>query len=111
MCKDMSLSLFVRKSVAFCSLAAILPGVLLAQGTLLPLDSEFGLTPGARGGQVLPRVAISAAGGCAGWQGREADGGGFGIRAGALDSSLRSAQRPFRINQFGRGDQENPQVA
>lgn len=107
----MSLSLLLRKSVAFCCFSLLLPAVLSAQTGFVANGAEQAIGGPLPGDQMEPRAAVNSTGGFLVWQDNFADGDGLGIRAVALDNHFVRSQAPFRINQIGAGDQENPQVA
>ena len=67
-----------------------------------------GLLPGD---QVFPQIAISSSGGYLVWQDNVTDGDGLGISALRLNSNLSGTLGVFRVNEQGRGDQQNPKVA
>jgi hypothetical protein len=72
---------------------------------------EYSLVGALPGDQVHPDLAIGSSGGYVVWQDNVTDGSGFGISARRLDSTLSGELAPFRVNQTGTGNQENPRVA
>lgn len=77
---------------------------------LSPLAGESPLSGPLPGDQVFPAVAVGTAGGYVVWQDNVTDGDGWGISALRLNNNLSGSQAPFRVNQTGAGNQENPRV-
>lgn len=107
----MSLSLFARKAVVCGSLAGLCTTLLTAQPAYLPLGNELPIAGILPGDQSHPRASVNANGGFVVWDDNATDGSGLGIKAVGLDTFLQAAQKPFRVNFKGAGDQEEPQVA
>lgn len=105
----MSFSSLVRKLA--CSLATVVPGVVLAQSGFGPLGGEYAIVGALPGDQVSPALSVKADGGYIVWQDNATDGDGWGISARVLDSSLQGALAPFRVNGTSKADQENARVA
>jgi hypothetical protein len=83
-----------------------------AELTFTSQEAEFGLTRGMSGDQVYPQVRYHGTSGYVVWQDNATDGDGSGISARLLNNYLSPvAQRTFRVNQLGAGDQEKPQLA
>ena len=106
------LALLRQKIRLFAGLAA-LAGCVSAGGqtTFPPLAGESPLSGPLPGDQVFPSVAIGPTGGYVVWQDNVTDGDGWGISALRLNNNLSGSQAPFRVNQTGAGNQENPRVA
>lgn len=106
------LALFSQTTRLLAGLAALVAGVSASgQTSFPPLAGESPLTGALAGDQVFPSVAIGATGGYVVWQDNVTDGDGWGISALRLDANLSGSQAPFRVNQVGAGNQENPRVA
>jgi len=108
--------MFCRSTL--CSLAAFLGGIFLIAPAALAQTNyyvtngiEYSVARALPGDQVYPDVAISSAGGYVVWQDNVTDGSGWGISARQLDATLSGTLSPFRVNQTGTNNQENPRVA
>ena len=111
LCKDMSLSLFVRKAVICTTLAAAFPGLLSADSSYTTNGGQYAIAGALPGDQVHPRIAINSSGGLLVWEDNRTDGAGLGISAQRLDSGLSGKLSSFQVNQIAVGDQERPQVS
>lgn len=111
LCNHMSLSLSVRKAVLCLSLAAVFPSLPRAEASYATHGSEYSATGSILGDQVKPRLALNSSGGFLVWQDNRTDGDGLGVGAVRLDSGFSQELSPFRVNESGTGDQENPSVA
>ena len=76
-----------------------------------PNGSDYAVAGSIPGDQVYPDVALSTGGGFLVWQDNATDGSGWGISARRLDGTLTGPLSPFRVNQTGTNDQENPHVS
>jgi hypothetical protein len=107
-----SFMLFVRRVVLCCVLAVGIPAVVFGQASYYATNgTEYGIVGSLLGDQVLPDVAVTTNGGFVVWQDNITDGNGEGVSAMQLYSTLSGTLSPFRVNQQGAGDQENPRVA
>ena len=103
----------------FSQITRLLAGLVLllagasatGQTSFPPLAGEAPLTGALAGDQVFPHVALGTNGGYVVWQDNVTDGDGWGVSAVRLDNNLSGSQAPFRVNQIGAGNQENPRVA
>lgn len=93
-------------------------GLLLSACLSIPAHAEFAPEAGEYsisgplpGDQVAPHLAISRRGGYVVWEDNATDGDRAGISARRLLDNLSGWLAPFRVNEQGRGDQKNPQVA
>lgn len=111
LCKDMSLSLFVRKAVICTTLAVAFPGLLSAQSSYTTSGAQYAIAGALPGDQAHPRLAINSTGGFVVWEDNRTDGDGLGISARGLDSGLSGKLSTFQVNEIATGDQERPQVA
>jgi hypothetical protein len=111
LCKDMSLSLFLRKAVIWTTLAAAFPVLLPAESSYTTNGGQYAIAGALPGDQVHPRVAINSAGGFLVWEDNRTDGDGLGISAQRLDSGLSGKLSSFQVNQVAVSDQERPQVS
>lgn len=115
----MSFSWRAVNRLALLGLAWCMPGAGMAQSVTLPnaqtnlppLGNEYAIAGTLPGDQVHAQLALNATGGLLVWQDNQTDEDGLGISAQRLDNTLSGTMAPFRINQIGAGDQENPQVA
>lgn len=106
----MSLLQRVRNTLGILGLVILGTSTSLAGAGFVPQNTEFhplGILPGD---QVHPSAAISASGGWVVYQDNITDGDGLGISAQRLDGTFSQVLSPFRINQQGGDDQENPQI-
>ena len=105
--------LFARRAV-ICSCLGLLPALpsaVLGQTNYFSKNGgEYAVVGSLPGDQVFPDAAITASGGFMVWQDNATDGNGWGISARRLDSTLSGTLSPFRVNQQGTNDQENPRV-
>jgi hypothetical protein len=85
--------------------------MVFGQGSFSPQAGQYSLTGSLTGDQVHPQAAIGPSGGYVVWQDNSADGSGWGISAQRLNNNLSGSLAPFRVNQAGASDQENPRVA
>lgn len=108
----MSLSLLIRKAVRACGgLACLVPALALAQNTAYFTNgSEYAIVGAMPGAQTFSHASLNAQGGFLVWEDNGGDGKGLGVLGMGLDSQLRAAQAPFRVNQVAQGDQERPRV-
>lgn len=105
------LAQFSHKIRLFAGLVALAGCVsAAAQTTFPPLAGESPLSGPLPGDQVFPAVTVGTAGGYVVWQDNVTDGDGWGISALRLNNNLSGSQAPFRVNQTGAGNQENPRV-
>jgi len=105
-----------RRSISFLaallvSLFSTTPVVLAQTNYYITNGIEYSTVGALPGDQVHPDVAINANGGCEVWQDNVTDGSGWGISAQRLDATLSGTLSPFRVNQTGANNQENPRVA
>ena len=105
---------FARKIALCCGLVVGIPGVVSGQTanyyTTHGTEYAIGLLPGD---QVWPDVAVTPSGGFVIWQDNITDGGGWGIKATRLDSTLSAVPSwtDQRVSVQGTNDQENARVA
>lgn len=111
LCKDMSLSLFLRRAVICTTLVAAFPGLLSAESSYTTNGGQYAIAGALPGDQVHPRLAINSSGGFVVWDDNRTDGDGLGISARRLDSGLSGKLSTFQVNEIATGDQERPQVA
>ena len=93
------------------SLFSTTPVVLAQTNYYITNGIEYSTVGALPGDQVHPDVAINANGGYEVWQDNVTDGSGWGISAQRLDATLSGTLSPFRVNQTGANNQENPRVA
>jgi hypothetical protein len=106
----MRLLLLVRTTAVCC--ASWFAFGLAASGQTNYLGSgEYPVAGALSGDQVRPGLSISASGGYLVWQDNATCPHGLGIGALALDNNLHAVGARFRVNRFGFGDDEHPQVA
>ncbi len=94
----------------FLLVLTILEGHVFGQTPYIPQGGEFRISGALVGEQTKPRIGLNQTGGYLVWQDNSTDGDGLGIRARRLGSDFSPAYEPFRVNQVGALDQENPQV-
>lgn len=106
----MSLSLSLSRAAA--SMCVLLAASALVQGqnTYLPNGGESAVAGRLPGDQAHPALSIGTNGGFLVWEDNATDRTGLGVSAVGLDSRFGAVQRPFRVNQDGRRDQEQPRV-
>ncbi len=110
----MSLSLFARKALTCCCVAAALPATVLAQSppsTYAANGNQYPIAGVMPGEQVHPQLSINASGGYLVWEDNITDGYGLGVSALRLDSTLSGSFAPFRVNDTAALDQERPAVS
>lgn len=103
-------SIFARKTLAVCSLAAVLPWAALAQGNYAASGGQYPIAGTLAGEQVHPQLSLTTNGGFLVWEDNITDGYGLGVSALRLDSGLVAGFAPFRVNATGTNDQERPVV-
>ena len=109
----MSLLNMSRVARFFCwSLLVLLPAVVWGQTNYYSKNgTEYAVIGSLPGDQVMPDAAVTPTGGFLVWQDNATDGSGWGVSARRLDGTLSGTLSPFRVNQQGTNDQENPRVA
>jgi hypothetical protein len=110
----MSLLLFARRAaICFCwGLALGIPAAVFAQTNYYTTNgTEYAIIGSLPGDQVFPDAAVTPNGGFVVWQDNITDGGGWGVSAMRLDSTLSGTLSTFRVNVQGANDQDNPRVA
>jgi len=101
-----------RMAVVGClGMLAALPAAVLGQTNYYAKNgTEYAVIGSLPGDQAFPDAAVTTNGGFMVWQDNATDGSGWGISARRLDSTLSGTLSPFRVNQQGTNDQENPRV-
>jgi hypothetical protein len=110
----MSLSLSARwAALCFCwGLGLGVPAAVFGQTNYYATNgTEYAIIGLLPGDQVWPDVAVTPAGGFVVWQDNITDGGGWGVSARRLDSTLSGTLSTFRVNVQGTNDQSHPRVA
>lgn len=104
--------LFARRAAICWSLLLMLPAIVGAQTNYYAKNgTEYAIAGSLPGDQVMPDAAVTPAGGFVVWQDNITDGSGWGVSAERVNSTLSGSLSPFRVNQQGTNDQENPRVA
>lgn len=105
--------LFVRRVAICCcwGLCLMIPAAVWGQTNYYSKNgTEYAVAGSLPGDQTMPDVAVTPAGGFMVWQDNATDGSGQGVSAQRLGGTLSGILSPFRVNQQGTNDQENPRV-
>ncbi|MBI3415830.1 MAG: hypothetical protein HY043_11030 [Verrucomicrobia bacterium] len=105
-----SLRRWRAKPIFLCLLAG-LPSLVGGQSLYSPQAGQYAVAGSLPGDQVHSDVSVNGAGGYVVWQDHFTDGDGLGISAQRLDATFSGTLNTFRVNEQGKGDQENPRVA
>src|SRR5689334_21381015 len=106
----MALSLWAGKKGVCTILAISLAASAFGQAFYGTNGLEYAIVGSFSGDQAHPQIALTATNGYIVWEDNRTDPYGLGISMRRLDASFSGAFSPFRVNQTGTNDQQNPQI-